>query len=135
MNNIAYMTQRHGVSAEEVFELVLGEKNAVLPGNTWWAYGVVCTETEMICGNAGEQTEFRIPFASFARAEFGIGSGNLWLQCVVDGNPFVFCARRKMWKSAAGKRLIERISAVTPIQSTKEYDQFTGKLWFLAMFK
>lgn len=41
MNNIAYMTQRHGVSAEEVFELVLGEKTPCSPatrgGHTAWS--------------------------------------------------------------------------------------------------
>ena len=135
MNNVEYMTKKFGVPVEDVFELILGEKNAVLPGKTWYAYGVICTDDEMICCNAGEQTEFRIPFSSFSRAEFGIGSGNLWLQTVTGGNSLVFCARRKMWKSPAGKKLIERISAVTPVLDMKAYDQFTGKLWFFAMFK
>ena len=82
-----------------------------------------------------EQGKREIPFSSFQRAEFGIGSGQLWLQCIVDGNEFIFCSPRKSWKSPAAKLLLQKIGEQTEILSMKEYDQYTGKLFFIYMFK
>jgi len=49
----------------------------------------------------------KIPFSSFQEAAFGIGSGQLWLQCVVDGEEFIFCMPRRRWKAPVGKLLME----------------------------
>ena len=135
MNNIETLSERYNLPKEDIFELLLGEKNDILPGKLWHAYGVVVADEEMICYTVTEENEFHIPYTSFQSAEFGIGNGNLWLQCLVNGSPLVFCAPRKKWKSAVGKKLIDKISAVTEIQSMKEYERFTGKLFFIYMFK
>ena len=135
MNNITVLSERYGLPAEEIFEIILGEQNNVLPGALWYTYGVVVADEEMICYSAKEDKEFHIPYSSFESAEFGIGNGNLWLQCVVNGNPLIFCSARKKWKSDAGKKFIEKISSVTPVQGMEEYNKMTGKLFFLYMFK
>ena len=135
MKNIDVLMERYHLPKEEIFEMVLGNGGGVLPGKLWHAYGVVVADNEMICYTVTEDQEFHIPYQSFQKAEFGIGNGNLWLQCVIDGKELVFCSPRKQWKSSVGKRLIEKISAVIPVESMKEYNAFTGKLFFLHMFK
>ena len=135
MTNIDYMSQKYNLPKEDVFELVLGEANNILPGGLWHGYAVLVADDEMICYTKTHQTEFHIPYGDFQQAVFSIGNGNLWLQCRIGGNSLVFCAPRKQWKSAAGKKLIEKISTATPIQGMKEYEGFTGKLFWLYMFK
>jgi len=135
MTNIDILSEKHNVPKEDIFEMALGETNNILPGGLWHGYAVLVADEEMICYTKTHQTEFHIPYADFQQAVFGIGSGNLWLQCQIGGNSLVFCAPRKQWKSPAGKKLIEKISAVTPVQGMKEYEQFTGKLFWLYMFK
>ena len=54
---------------------------------------------------------------------------------VVDGSPFVFCLRRKHWKSAPAKLLLEKIGEHTEVTGMKEYNGYTGKLFFLYMWK
>lgn len=135
MKNVDVLSERYGVPKEDIFEFLLGQKNSILPGGLWHAYGAVLTESEMICHTATEENDFHIPYSSFEKAEFGIGNGNLWLQCQINGSFLAFCSPRKKWKSDAGKKLIEKISAVTPIQDMKEYERYTGKLFFLYMFK
>ena len=118
----------------ERFTLVLGEENSLLPGKHWTSYSVDVLDDKMVC-HAKDSTTYEISYSDFQKAEFGIGSGNLWLQCLVKGEPLVFCSPRKSWKSEAGKKLIERIDSVSPIADKKEYDHYTGKLFWLYMFK
>ena len=66
---------------------------------------------------------------------FARGSGQLWLQCVVDDSPFVFCMRRKDWKSSQAKLLLSKIGEHTEIQGMKEYNGYTGKMFLLYFFK
>lgn len=130
--------EAHNLDPNKVYELVLGEGGNILPcPSGFTGYMAEITDDALICMNdklleAGSKT---IPFSSFTQAEFGIGSGNLWLQCVVDGSPFVFCSPRKSWKSPAAKLLLEKIAAHTEILDQKEYDHYTGKLFFIYMFK
>lgn len=128
---------QYGVTKNDVFQLVLGQENDILPGRGFGGYMVVVGDEEMICFNDKlSEKEYRIPYAAFQKAEFGIGSGNLWLQCMVNGHFFVFCTTRGGWKSQQGKRLLEKIGAVTPIEDMKSYEQFTGKFfWFWALVK
>lgn len=135
MTNIDILSEKYNIHKEDIFQMALGEANNILPDGLWHSYAVLVEDEEMVCSTKTHQTEFHIPYADFQRAEFGIGNGNLWLQCQIGGNSLVFCAPRKQWKSAAGKKLIEKISAVTEIQGIKEYEQFTGKLFWLYMFK
>lgn len=135
MANNQVLTEKYDLSKENVMQILLGEANNILPGGLWHGYAVLVEDEEMVCYTKTHETEFHIPYADFQRAEFGIGNGNLWLQCQIAGNSLVFCAPRKRWKSAAGKKLIEKISAVTQIQGMKDYERFTGKLFWLFMFK
>jgi hypothetical protein len=117
-------------------QLILGDGGTILPcPSAFTGYQAEITDDALVMTNDKLSANATIPFTAFQSAEFGIGSGNLWLQCTVNGSPFVFCAPRKTWKSEAGKKLIEKISAVTPIKDMKEYDHYTGKLFFLYMFK
>lgn len=131
MGDLNDFLQRHNTQKSELFQLVLGQENDILPGRAFGGAPAIVGEDRLICYVAKEDKEYHIPYASFQKAEFGIGSGNLWLQCTVNGSFFVFCTTRKFWKSPHGKKLIEKINAVTPIEGMKAYEQFTGKLFFL----
>ena len=65
------------------------------------------------------------------KAEFGIGSAQLWLQCIVDGEEFIFCMPRRQWKAPVGKLLMEKISQYTKIVDMDAYRKATGKLALL----
>lgn len=120
----------------EKFTLVLGEQNNILPGKVWTQYDVEITDKEMICTEKkGGSTTINISFDSFKSAEFGIGNGNLWLQCVIGDDNLNFCAPRKMWKSGQGKLLIEKINSVVEIKDMKAYKSYTGPFFIFAMFK
>ena len=71
----------------------------------------------------------------FKEVEFGIGSGNLWLQCELENGSLTFCSPRKSWKSESGNKLVELINSVCPIKDIKAYKQYTGPLFFIHMFK
>ena len=73
----------------------------------------------------------QIPFSAFQKAEFGIGSGQLWLQCIVDGEEFIFCMPRRQWKAPVGKLLMEKISPYAEILDMDAYKKATGKLAWL----
>ena len=135
MADLSVFLQRYNIEKTDLFQVVLGQQNNILPGGTFMGYPAYVGEAQLICYNAKEDKEYAIPYAHFQKAEFGIGSGNLWLQCTVNGNFFVFCSPRKCWKSPQGKKLIEKIEAVTPVEDKKAYDQVTGKLFFIYMFK
>lgn len=138
MGDLNDFLQRHHVEKKDLFDLVLGQTSDLLPGNVFGGmagYRTIVGEDELIIYNAKDDKDVHIPYADFQSAEFGIGSANLWLQCIVRGSSFIFCSPRKSWKSELGKKLIEKINAVTPIQSMSEYDKFTGKLFFIYMFK
>ncbi|MBQ9779368.1 MAG: hypothetical protein IJW00_00305 [Clostridia bacterium] len=128
--------KENNLDVNKVFTLVMGDGGSILPcpmGFT--SYMGEITDTSLICRHDKLNVTKEIPFSSFQRAEFGIGSGNLWLQCVVDGSSFVFCTPRKGWKAPAAKLLMEKIEEHTEILSKKEYDRFTGKWFLLCMFK
>ena len=129
--------EENKIDENRVFNMVLGESGSILPKARGYTGYIAEIKDDCIdCTNDKFGVFHKeIPFSSFERAEFGIGSGNLWLQCVVDGESFVFCSPRKSWKSPAAKLLIQKIGEKTPILSMKEYDQFTGKLFFIYMFK
>ncbi len=120
----------------EQFVLVLGHENNILPGKLWTEYLVDVKEDKMVCTQKKDPTNVvEILYSSFQEAEFGIGSGNLWLQCVIDGKQLNFCSPKKTWKSDVAKLLIEKINAVTEIKDMKEYKSYTGPFSFFAMFK
>ncbi len=127
----------HNTDADHVMTITLGDGGKYLPTPSFGFVGYFAqiTETCLACSDGKQTMSVEIPFAAFSRAEFGIGNGNLWLQCIVDGVPFVFSATRGAWKGAAGKLLLQRIEAVTPLIDKKLYDGYTGKLYLWYMFK
>ena len=136
MLTVKSFCEKTGADINKVFELVVGMGGGVLPQKRGYTgYFAEITDTSIICTNDKLGVKKEIPFSSFEAAEFGIGSGLLWLQCVVDGNPFVFTSPRRNWKKPSGKLLMEKISEQTEILGMKEYKQYTGKLFFIYMFK
>jgi hypothetical protein len=123
---------KHNLSEENVFELILGESNNVLPGKTWQSYFVVPGEESMLCYNAGDDSVvIDLPYSSFEKAEFGIGSGNLWLQCLVSGEFLPFCSTKKNWTSAAAKKILEKLDTLISEEDKKLFAKATGKFSFL----
>ena len=129
--------EQNNLDQNRVFDMVLARGAGILPTVTaFTGYMTEIEDDRIVCTNDKLNVFKReIPFSSFQRAEFGIGSGQLWLQCIVDGKEFIFCSPRKSWKSPAAKLLLQKIGKQTEILSMKEYDQYTGKLFFIYMFK
>ena len=129
--------EQNNLDQNKVFNMVLAKGGDILPTvNSFTGYIAEIRDECFVCTNDKLNVfNKEIPFSSFQSAEFGIGSGQLWLQCIVDGNEFIFCSPRKSWKSPAAKLLLEKIGEKTEILSMKEYDKYTGKLFFIYMFK
>ena len=128
--------EENNLDINKVFSLVVGNGGNILPcPSAYTGYVAVITEKSLICKNDKLNVCKEIPFSAFKRAEFGIGSGNLWLQCVVNDSELVFCSPRKSWKSPSGKLLMDKISEYTELLDIKEYERYTGKLFWIYMFK
>ena len=129
--------EQNNLDENKVFLMLLARGAGILPTVTaFTTYMTEIKDDRIVCTNDKLNVfNEEIPFSSFQRAEFGIGSGQLWLQCIVDGNEFIFCSPRTSWKSPAAKLLLQKIGEKTEILSMKEYDQYTGKLFFIYMFK
>lgn len=136
MKTLKKYCEENGLDINKAFDMVVGQGGSVLPQKGGYTgYFAEITDTSLICTNDKLGVKKEIPFSSFKAAEFGIGSGLLWLQCVVDGSPFVFTTTRKGWKAPSAKLLLDKIAAQTEILSMKEYEHYTGKLFFIYMFK
>lgn len=118
------------------FVLILGDNTPYLPGSKWTEYEVEVSDNKMICTpRKNSANTYEINLSEFKAAEFGIGSGNLWLQCKLEKGGLIFCSPRKSWKSAEATKLIEAINKVCAIKDTKAYKQYTGPFFFIHMFK
>ena len=118
------------------FILILGQENNYLPGKMWTEYEVEVQNEQMICRNKKDPSNVvTIAYNEFKNAEFGIGNGNLWLQCELENGALTFCSPRKSWKSDTGSQLVELVNNVCPIKDMKAYKQYTGPLFFIHMFK
>ncbi len=128
--------EENGLDINKMFEMIVGESSGMLPQMIGFQpFFVEITDASIICINDKLGVKKEIPFTSFTRAEFGIGSAQLWLQCIVDGKPFVFCTSRKTWKAPSAKLLLDKIGQQTEILGMKEYNGYTGKKFFLYMWK
>lgn len=136
MQTLKKYCDKNGLDINKMFDMIVGDGGTILPQKSpMQGYIAEITDTGVICSNDKLNVKKEIPFSSFSRAEFGIGSGQLWLQCVVDGSPFVFCTLRGNWKATSAELLLSKISEYTgPIDMT-EYKKYTGKLFWLYMFK
>lgn len=128
--------EENGLDINRVFDMCVSGDEGVLAGRGGYTgYFAEITDTSVICTNDKLGVKKEIPFTSFQKAEFGIGSGNLWLQCIVNGKFFAFCTPRKGWMAPSAKLLMEKIGEQTELLGMKEYEHFTGKLFFIYMFK
>ena len=126
----------NGIDSDKVFDMVLNNGGGILPTPVpFTGYFAHIQDDSIVCYNDKLKIKQEIPFSSFTRAEFGIGNGNLWLQCIVDGADFIFCTTRKSWKSPAGKLLLDKISKHTEIIAMKQYEGYTGKWFIFYLFK
>ena len=128
--------EEKGIDASRAIDLVVVNSGGILPQKVGMqGFFVEVTDTTLVFYNDKLGVKKEIPFDGFEYAEFGIGSGNLWLQCRVNGKPLIFCTTRKKWKSDAAKLLMEKIGEKTELIDMKEYNGYTGKLFFIYMFK
>ena len=129
--------EENNLDPNKVFDMVLGESGSILPkARGFTGYIAEIKDNCLSCTNDKFNVfNKEIPFTSFQRAEFGIGSGQLWLQCVVDGESFVFCSTRKSWKSPAAKLLLEKIGEHTEILGMDDYNKIMGKFFLYYMIK
>ncbi len=136
MSSLKKYCEKNGLDENKTFNMIVGNGGSILPQKAGMqGYIAEITDTSVICTNDKLKVKKEIPFTSFTSAEFGIGSGQLWLQCIVDGEFFVFCSPRRDWKAPAGKLLLEKIGAQTEIKDWKAYNGYTGKLFLLYMWK
>lgn len=135
MRTLKKFCEENNLDINKAFEMVVGQGGGVLPAYSFTGYFTEITDTSIICTNDKLGVKKEILFSSFKAAEFGIGSGMLWLQCDIDGNFFAFTTPRKGWKAPAAKLLMDKISEHTEILSMKEYEHYTGKLFFIYMWK
>ena len=124
--------EENGLDIDRVFDMtVSGDEGVLSMRGGFTGYFAEITDTSVICTHDKLGIRKELPFADFQKAEFGIGNGNLWLQCVVNGKFFAFCTPRKSWKSPAAKLLMEKIGEKTELLDMKEYERYTGKLFLL----
>ena len=137
MMTVKKYCEENNLDANKVFDMVLGESGSILPkARGFTGYIVEIKDNCLSCTNDKFNVfNKEIPFTSFQRAEFGIGSGQLWLQCVVDGESFVFCSTRKNWKSPAAKLILEKIGEHTEILGMDDYNKIMGKFFWYYMIK
>ena len=129
--------EENNLDQNRVFDMVLARGADILPTVTaFTGYITEIKDNCIVCTNDKLNVfNKEIPFSSFQRAEFGIGSGQLWLQCVVDGKEFIFCSPRKSWKSPAAKLLLEKIGEHTEILGMDDYNKIMGKFFWYYMIK
>ncbi len=135
MKTLKTYCEENNLDIDKAFDMVVGEGGGILPARGYTGYFVEITDTSIICTNDKLEVKKEITFSSFKAAEFGIGSGMLWLQCNIDGNFFAFTTPRKKWKAPSAKLLMDKISEQTEILGMKDYDHYTGKLFFIYMWK
>ncbi len=125
--------EQHKLDDSRVLELIVGAGGGLLPQKTGFqGYFAEVTDTALVFCNDVLGVKLEVPFATFRRAEFGIGSGQLWLQCDIGGKRVAFCLRRCHWKSALAHEMLDKIAEKTgEILDWKAYQKYTGKLWLL----
>ena len=137
MMTVKKYCEENNLDPNKVFDMVLGESGSILPkARGFTGYIVEIKDDCLSCSNDKFNVfNKEIPFSSFQRAEFGIGSGQLWLQCIVAGESFVFCSTRKNWKSPAAKLILEKIGEHTEILGMDDYNKIMGKFFWYYMIK
>lgn len=127
---------KNNLNPDRALPLVVGAGGTVLPqkGNYMTDYFAELTDTSIIFTSDKMNVDKKeVPFSSFTRADFGLGSAQLWLQCTVDGSDFVFCMFRSRYKSAAGQFLIDKLEERLgeSLRDDPEYKKFMGPFFWL----
>ena len=136
MQTLKKYCEANNLDLNKVFEMtVSGDEGVLAERGGFTGYFAEITDTSIICTNEKLGIKKEIPFADFKKAEFGIGNGLLWLQCIVNDTFFAFTTLRKGWKAPSGKLMIEKIGEHIEIADMKEYERYTGKLFFIYMWK
>lgn len=134
MNFKEYIAQNN-ISPDRALSPVVGHGGAILPQATGFTgYFAELTDTGIIFTNDKlNVAKKEVLFSSFTRAEFGLGSAQLWLQCTVDGSDFVFCLTRSQYKSAAGQYLLDKLDAQLgeSLRDDPEYKKHMGAFFWL----
>ncbi len=132
-----YIQKTKEEKPDRCLNLVVGKGGTILPCKVGFqGYFAEFTEDSIIFTNDVLDVQKEIPYTAFRAAEFGIGNAQLWLQCIVGDSPFVFCMRRKQYKSAVGQFMLDKLEAVVGnLRDDKDYKGYTGKLFFLYLWK
>ena len=137
MMTIKKYCEENNLNPDRVFDMVFGESGSLLPKARGFTGYIVEIKDDCLDFNNDKfgVSHKEIPFTAFTHAEFGIGSGQLWLQCTVNGEFFAFCTPRKGWKSPAAKLLLEKIGEQTEILGMDEYKKIMGKFFWFYLIK
>ncbi len=131
--------EQNNLDPEKVLDLCIGDGGSILPQKMGMqGYLAIVHDTHLTFVNDKLGVDgIDVYFADFNSAEFGIGSGNLWLQCQVGNSSLVFCTTRGNWKSAKMQKLIDTLEAQlgTSLREDKDYKHFVGNLFWLYMLK
>ncbi len=127
--------ERNNISPDRALNFVIGYGGDILPqrGGMTGYFGEL-TDTGILFSNDKLNVEKKeVPFSSFTRAEFGQGSGHLWLQCTVNGSDFVFTLLRSGYKSAAGQYLLDKLEAQLgeSLREDPDYKKHMGAFFWL----
>lgn len=127
--------EQNNISPDRALRIIVGQGGEILPQKIGMqGYFGEVTDTGILFSNDKLNVEKKeVPFSSFTRAEFGLGSAQLWLQCTVDGSDFVFCLPRSVYKSAAGQYLLDQLDAQLgeSLREDPEYKKHMGPLFWL----
>ncbi len=128
--------EKNSISPDRALRVVVGFGGEHLPQKIGMqGYFAELTDTGFLFTNDVLGVDKKeIPFSAFSHAEFGLGSGQLWLQCVVNGSNFVFCLPRRVYKSAAGQFMLDKLDEQLdgePLREDRDYKRYMGKLFWL----
>lgn len=130
--------QQKNISPDRALSFIVGHGGNILPQKVpMQGYFGELTDTGILFTNEKLNVEkAEVPFSSFTRAEFGLGSAQLWLQCTVNGSDFVFCLTRSGYKSAAGQYLLDKLDAQlgVSLREDPDYKKHMGAFFWLYAF-
>lgn len=127
--------EQNNINPDRALNFIVGHGGDILPQKVGMqGYFGELTDTGILFSNDKLNVEKKeVLFSSFTRAEFGLGSAQLWLQCTVDGSDFVFCLPRSGYKSAAGQYLLDKLDAQlgVSLREDPDYKKHMGAFFWL----
>ena len=126
--------EQNNISPDKALNFIVGLGGDILPQKVGMqGYFGELTDAGIRFTNDKLNVKKEVLFSSFTRAEFGLGSGQLWLQCTVSGSDFVFCLPRSKYKSAAGQYLLDKLDAQlgVSLREDSDYKKYMGAFFWL----